>query len=134
MKVNTIFVKDGLAERVEAEGDKSPADVLMTVDIGNLIDLVDKKLTQPVKSATLDAAVPANLRGSQRRMVLALACAPALLYAAKDLDLSSFHLRKSGRSEMEGQSLHPLGSASLQHGDDCAPTWPITARRRQRNG
>ena len=36
VKVNTIFVKDGLAERVEAEGDKSPADVLMTVDIGNL--------------------------------------------------------------------------------------------------
>ena len=41
IKVNTLFVKDGLLERIRAEGDKSPADVLMTVDIGNLLDLVD---------------------------------------------------------------------------------------------
>src|SRR3546814_9698183 len=42
VKVNTVFVKDGLIERVKAEGDKSHADVLMTVDIGNLLDLVDR--------------------------------------------------------------------------------------------
>ncbi|OXH83157.1 iron ABC transporter substrate-binding protein, partial [Burkholderia multivorans] len=40
VKVNTVFVKDGLLERVKAEGAQSPADVLMTVDIGNLLDLV----------------------------------------------------------------------------------------------
>ena len=44
IKVNSIFVKDGLAERVAAEGAQSPADVLMTVDIGNLIDVVEKGL------------------------------------------------------------------------------------------
>ena len=41
IKVNTVFVKDGLLERVKAEGARSPADVLMTVDIGNLLDLVE---------------------------------------------------------------------------------------------
>ena len=43
VKVNTVIVDKGLAERVGAEGDRSPADVLMTVDIGNLVDLVDKR-------------------------------------------------------------------------------------------
>ena len=48
--VKTVFIKDGLLERVKAEGERSPADVLMTVDIGNLLDLVDGGVTQPVKS------------------------------------------------------------------------------------
>lgn len=62
VKVNAIFVKEGIAERVAAEGDLSPADVMMAVDFGNMVDLVDKGLTQPVQSKVLDAAVPANLR------------------------------------------------------------------------
>lgn len=65
IKVNTVFVKDGLLERVRAEGDKSPADVLMTVDIGNLIDLVNGGVTQKIQSQTLDSVVPANLRGAE---------------------------------------------------------------------
>ena len=48
IKVNTVLVAKGLAERVEAEGERSPADMLMTVDLGNLIELVDKGLAQPV--------------------------------------------------------------------------------------
>src|SRR5688572_18757838 len=53
IKVNSIFIKDGLAERVKAEGTNSPADVLMTVDIGNLLDTVDQGVTQPVQSEAL---------------------------------------------------------------------------------
>ena len=63
---NTIFVKEGLAERVAAEGANSPADVLMTVDVGNLIDLVERGLTQPVQSDVLEAAIPAALRSAER--------------------------------------------------------------------
>jgi len=62
IKVNAVFVKEGIAERVTAEGKLSPADVMMTVDFGNLVDLVDKGLTQPVQSKALESAVPANLR------------------------------------------------------------------------
>ena len=40
VKVNTVFIKDGLLERVKAEGRRSPADVMLTVDFGNLGDLV----------------------------------------------------------------------------------------------
>lgn len=62
IKVNTVFVDKGLPERVAAEGARSPADVLMTVDIGNLVDLVDKGVTQPLRSEVLAAAIPENLR------------------------------------------------------------------------
>ena len=37
VEVNSIFVRDGLAERVLAEGERSPADILMTVDFGELV-------------------------------------------------------------------------------------------------
>lgn len=67
IKVNTVFVKDGLIERVKAEGARSPADVLMTVDIGNLLDLVDAGITQPVESAVLQAAIPSHLRGEDNQ-------------------------------------------------------------------
>ena len=46
IEVNTVFLKDGLMERLGAEGERSPADVLMTVDTGNLLDVVDAGYTQ----------------------------------------------------------------------------------------
>jgi len=57
-----VFLNAGLAERVAAEGARSPADVLMTVDVGGLVDLDRKGLTQRVVSPVVDAAVPASMR------------------------------------------------------------------------
>lgn len=84
IRVNTVFVKDGLAERVAAEGARSPADVLVTVDFGNLIELVDKGVTQPVASAVLTAAIPAQLRDPQGHW-FALSMRARIVYAAKGL-------------------------------------------------
>ncbi len=84
IKVNTVFVKDGLAERVAAEGAGSPADVLMTVDVGNLVDLVDKGVTQPLASPALEAAIPANLRGADGQW-FALALRARVIYVDKTL-------------------------------------------------
>src|SRR5690606_12001263 len=81
IKVNSIFVRDGLAERVAAEGQRSPADVLMTVDFGNLIDLVEKGLTQPIDSEVLNDAVPENLRGEDGHWY-ALSMLARVVYAA----------------------------------------------------
>lgn len=83
IKVNTVFLTQGLAERVAAEGDRSPADVLMTVDVGNLVDLVDKGVTQPIRSAILDEVVPANLRDADRQWY-ALSARARLVYVSKD--------------------------------------------------
>ncbi|MBS9478749.1 Fe(3+) ABC transporter substrate-binding protein [Ancylobacter radicis] len=83
VKVNAVFVKDGLAERVKAEGAASPADLLMTVDIGNLMDLVDQGVTQPVTSDVLTKAIPANLRGTDGSW-FALSMRARVAYASKD--------------------------------------------------
>ena len=89
IQVNTVFIKDGLLERVKAEGARSPADVLMTVDIGNLIDLVDGGVTQPVQSAALEAVIPAHLRDAQGQW-FALSLRDRVLYVEKDLPLTQF--------------------------------------------
>jgi iron(III) transport system substrate-binding protein len=83
IKVNAIFIKDGLAERVKAEGANSPADVLMTVDVGNLLDTVDQGVTQPVQSEALSSAIPAHLRDKDGHWY-ALSLRARLIYASKD--------------------------------------------------
>jgi iron(III) transport system substrate-binding protein len=62
IKVNAIFVEKGMAERVAAEGANSPADIMMAVDIGTVLDGVSRGVTQSVQSEALASAIPAHLR------------------------------------------------------------------------
>jgi iron(III) transport system substrate-binding protein len=63
IKVNRVEAgEDPLIERMKQEGDKSPADVLITVDAGRLWRAEQAGLLQPVKSAILDERIPAALR------------------------------------------------------------------------
>src|SRR5262245_17043339 len=50
VKVNVIFAEKGLIERIEAEGRNSPADVLLTVDIGNLTQATASGIAQAIHS------------------------------------------------------------------------------------
>ena len=117
IKVNTVFVKDGLLERVKAEGARSPADVLMTVDIGNLIDLVDGGVTQPVKSAALESAIPANLRGADGQW-FALSLRARVLYADKNQPITSFRYEDLANPKWKGKvciraGQHPYNTALI---------------------
>ncbi|GHA84088.1 extracellular solute-binding protein [Cognatilysobacter bugurensis] len=58
-----------LMERLRAEGDRTQADVLITVDAGNLWQAANLGLLQPIDSPTLQANVPANLRDPENRWV-----------------------------------------------------------------
>lgn len=60
--VNVVFIKDGMGERLEREGRLSPADLVLTVDVSRLMDVVDKDLTQPVQSEVLEQNIPAQYR------------------------------------------------------------------------
>lgn len=51
-----------LLERLKAEGENTSADILMTVDAGNLWQAVQMDLLQPVESATLEKNIPAAFR------------------------------------------------------------------------
>ena len=63
IKVNRIEAgEDALIERIRNEGERSPADVLVTVDAGRLWRAEQLGFFQPVKSALLDARIPASYR------------------------------------------------------------------------
>ena len=63
--VDIKFVTDNegpLMQRLKAEGKNTPADLLLTVDAGNLWQAANEGLLQPVSSKTLQQNVPAHLR------------------------------------------------------------------------
>ena len=63
IKVNRIEAgEDPLIERIRNEGERSPADVLVTVDAGRLWRAEQLGFFQPVKSALLDARIPTSYR------------------------------------------------------------------------
>lgn len=83
IRVNTVFLNTGLAERVAAEGAASPADVLMTVDVGNLAELKKKGLTQAISEPAVNGAVPPGLRDPDGQWV-ALSLRARAIFVAKD--------------------------------------------------
>lgn len=65
IKINRVDADDaGILARLRAEGAASPADVVMLVDAARLAVADSQGLFQPIKSAKLDAAIPANLRAA----------------------------------------------------------------------
>jgi iron(III) transport system substrate-binding protein len=63
VEIKFITDKEGpLMARLKAEGKNTRADVLLTVDAGNLWQASEEGLLRPVKSKVLEANVPAHLR------------------------------------------------------------------------
>ena len=83
IKTNMIFSKDGLVERMSAEGNNSPADVLLTNEFGFLIQAAAAGVTQPLKSAALEAAIPVSLRDPNGHW-FALTRRARVVYASKE--------------------------------------------------
>ena len=68
VKVELVTDKDGpLMARLQAEGKNTPADMLLTVDAGNLWQAAEQGLLQPVASSVLEANVPAKYRDPEGR-------------------------------------------------------------------
>lgn len=81
--VNIAFVDKGMTERLVAEGDRSPADLVLTVDIARLTEVVAAGVTQPVDSATLTANIPAEYRDPANQW-FALTTRARIVYASKE--------------------------------------------------
>lgn len=62
IKVNIISASSGLEQRIKTEGVNSPADVLLTVDIGRLEEAAKSGISQPIASAELDKVVAPQYR------------------------------------------------------------------------
>jgi len=136
--VNTVFVQTGLPERVRAEGANSPADILMAVDIGNLIDLVDAGATQPIRSEALEAAIPANMRDPDGNW-FTLSMRARVLYASVErVDLGTFTYEELADPHWQGRvcirsGQHPYNTALFaayiaKHGEAATEAWLTSIR------
>ncbi|SDB99971.1 extracellular solute-binding protein [Acinetobacter boissieri] len=133
VKVNTVFVKEGLVERVKVEGRRSPADILMTVDFGNLIDLVENDLSQKVNSKVLDASIPPTLRSANGHWY-ALSMRARAVYASKDrTHITAINYEDLADPKWKGKlcirsGAHPYNTALIaayiaHHGEAKAEQW-----------
>lgn len=134
IKVNVAYLQKGMIERLQAEGDRSPADVILTVDISRLAGVVNAGLTQPVESATLNANVPADYRDPENHW-FGLTTRARIIYASKDRvaegevttyeDLADpkWEGRICTRSGTHAYNV-ALASAVLHHnGEEATKTW-----------
>ncbi len=83
IEVRMVFAEKGLIERMQQEADLSPVDVLLTADVGRLVEAVDKGLSQPVTSEDIKTKVPAGLRDANDQW-FGLTMRARVIYAAHD--------------------------------------------------
>lgn len=69
IKTNVVYATKGLAQRLKAEGKNSPADVILTVDIGRLYIYDDLDLLASIDSDVLDKNIPQNLKSPENKWV-----------------------------------------------------------------
>ena len=67
IKTNVVYATKGLAQRLKAEGKNSPADVILTVDIGRLYIYDDLDLLASIDSNILDRNIPKNLKSPENK-------------------------------------------------------------------
>ena len=132
--VNVAFVDKGMAERLQAEGDRSPADLVLTVDIARLMQIVDAGVTQAVQSDVLEANIPAELRDPEDHW-FGLTSRARVVYAAKDRvkpgevttyeDLASdkWKGRLCTRSGLADYNIALLGAMIVHHDEAYATKW-----------
>ena len=83
IKVNTVFIQNGLEERVKAEGANSPADLIITVDAAKLVNAADLGILQKPSTMLPDASIAQNLRDPDGRWT-AVTLRSRVVYASKD--------------------------------------------------
>ncbi|WP_319826438.1 Fe(3+) ABC transporter substrate-binding protein [Thalassovita sp.] len=83
INVNVAYLEKGMVERLQAEGKRSPADLVLTVDISRLSAVVEAGLTQPADSAVLQANVPAAYHDPEGHW-WGLTTRARIVYASKD--------------------------------------------------
>ncbi|MCQ0987851.1 Fe(3+) ABC transporter substrate-binding protein [Jiella marina] len=129
----TIFIDKGLEERIAAEGANSPADLIMTVDIGRLDAAKQAGVVQPVENDTLEANIPENFRDGEKEW-FALTARGRVVYASKDrvdVDQISYEDladpkwkgRLCTRSGQHQYNIALIAAYIAHYGEDAARDW-----------
>lgn len=88
VEIQYITDKAGvLVERLKAEGESTPADILITVDAGNLGYAAAEGILVPMQSETVEKQVPAHLRDDQNRWTGLSLRARTIVYSTERVSL-----------------------------------------------
>ena len=132
--VNIAFVDKGMVERLVAEGKRTPADLVLTVDIARLSEVVNAGVTQPVDSVVLQANISARYRDPGNQW-FGLTSRARIIYASKDRvaegevttyeDLADpkWKGRICTRSGTHDYNLALLGAVIAHDGEPAAKAW-----------
>ncbi|QIE54491.1 Fe(3+) ABC transporter substrate-binding protein [Pikeienuella piscinae] len=134
INVNVVFLNKGMVERLKAEGDLSPADLIFTVDISRLLEAVNAGLTQSVSSPVLEENIPPAFRDPEGHWFGVTARA-RIVYASKervkDEEVTTYEAlaepqwkgRICTRSGSHSYTLGLLGAMIVRHGEAEAEEW-----------
>ncbi|MGB3148477.1 MAG: Fe(3+) ABC transporter substrate-binding protein [Paracoccaceae bacterium] len=137
--VNVAHVDKGLSERLQAEGDRSPADLVMTVDIARLSQIVEAGVTQPVTSDILQANIPATFRDPGNQW-FGLTSRARIVYASnervsdgdvttyEDLADPKWKGRICTRPGSHDYNLALMAAMIAHHGEEYARNWAAGLR------
>jgi len=132
IKVNVVFAKKGMAERLAREGEYSPADLLLTTDISRLIELHDKNLLQVNEDKELLESVPRQFRSSDNTWY-GLTTRVRNIYSSKrlgtvdlnyeDLANEKYKGRICTRSGKHAYNIALVSSMIAEHGEADTLVW-----------
>ncbi|WP_095589192.1 Fe(3+) ABC transporter substrate-binding protein [Actibacterium ureilyticum] len=134
IKTNVAFLNKGMVERLLAEGDRSPADVILTVDISRLAGAVEAGVTQPLESDVLTANIPAEFRDPDNQW-FGVTTRARIVYASKDRvspeDVTTYEDladpkwkgRICTRSGTHAYTLALVSAMIEHHGAEATKTW-----------
>lgn len=134
IETNVVFLDEGLTERLQAEGSRSPADIIMTVDIARLSQAVEAGVTQAVESPALVDNIPAAFRDpgnewfgvtTRARIVYASKerVDPSEITTYEDLASDKWEGRICTRSGTHPYNLALVSAMIHHHGYEEAKTW-----------
>ncbi len=134
IKVNVAHLDKGMVERLTAEGSRSPADLVFTVDIARLSAVVEAGHAAPVTTEALTANVPENYRDPDGQWY-GLTTRARVVYAAKDRvepgELTTYEEladpkwkgRICSRSGLHPYNVSLVAAMIHHHGDVATRAW-----------
>lgn len=149
VEFQTVYAPKGLAARLKAEGERTDADLVLTVDISRIKELADTGLLAPLASDILNKHVPSYLRDANDRWT-ALSLRARIIAVSKervgkqaittieDLASPKWQGRVCSRKGSHVYNRAVLASLIAHNGEEAAKNWTLglvdnLARRPQGN-
>lgn len=139
IEVNILYVKAGIAKRLEREGKYSPADLVLTSDFNRLLEITDKGLTQTNQQMQTSDVIPAQFKDSEGHW-FALTKRVRAVYASKsrvadtadityeNLSSAQYKGRICTRSGKHPYNVSLVASMIAHHGKNYTKDWLLALK------